>query len=86
MNELVGIVHAPPVLAAINYLIIEVIKRVWERIVGNIPNRLVPLISTGLGTAVGFLPVVGDPLIGAVVGAASSAIHDILSPRPDGPK
>lgn len=85
MEGILVIFEQAPVLAGVVYIVTELIKRVWEANVGNIPNRLMPLITTGLGVAVGFLPVVGDPLLGAVIGAASGAVHDIISPRANGP-
>ncbi len=86
MESLVSIFEQAPVLSGVIYIVTEVIKRIWEKNVGNIPNRLMPLVTTGLGVGIGFLPVVANPLLGAVIGAASGAIHDVISPRPDGPK
>ncbi len=81
LGILVPIVQAPPVLAAVNYIVIEIIKRLWERHVFNIPNKLMPIISIALGT--GFGTIVHDPLLGTVVGAASVAIENIINPKPD---
>jgi len=83
---ILAILKLPPVMAFIQYGVIEVVKRAIERVYVKIPNRWIPAFSAGLGGAIGALPVFNDPLTGLVVGAASSAIHDILNPRPDAPK
>ncbi len=77
---LLTLFHQPPVLAAINFLVLEVVKRAFEKYAANIPNTLMPFIGTVSGAGM-TLAVTGDPILGVVVGAASTGIHEMVSPR-----
>ncbi len=77
---LVNLLHQPPVLSAINFLVLEIVKRTYEKYAWNIPNALMPFLGTLSGAGMTFA-VTGDPILGTVVGAASTGIHEMLSPR-----
>jgi hypothetical protein len=78
LDTLTGFVQAPPVAALLQYLVIEVVKGFWEKSFGKIPNKWLPFISTTLGAGIGSLPMIDNPLLGLVVGAASSTTHDMI--------
>ncbi len=77
---LIDRLHQPPVLSAVNFLVLEIVKRLYEKNVGNIPNILMPFLGTLSGAGM-TVAVTGDPILGVVIGAASTGIHEMISPR-----
>src|SRR5581483_2415983 len=73
-----GLMQAPPVMVALQYVILEVSKRGYEKFFPAIPSQLIPALSiilAGLLT----LPTGGNPVMGALIGAAASGLHDLIS-------
>jgi len=79
MTSLIVILKNPIVLAALQYIVQEIAKKAWESGRGKINNRLVTLMSVGVGTGLG--SVTGDPILGAVIGTAAAGLHDVINPR-----
>lgn len=79
---LMSVLMSPAALPFLTYLLQEAIKRVWEKYAMQWPNRLGPAIAAGLGAMLGTVTI-NDPVLGGVAGAAASALHDFISPRPN---
>ena len=79
MGALLIILKNPIVLAALQYIVQETVKKAWEEARGPISNRLMTLMAVGTGSGIGV--ATGDPVLGMVIGAASACIHDLINPR-----
>lgn len=68
-------------LPVICYALTELIKYTWEKYQGKMPPTVSISLATGLGAVLTQItPIFGaDPVLGALLGAASAAVHDICA-------